>query len=571
MPSIAKFFGRTGTRSKYGKTPERKLPAEVEQSVEIVEEDVDKDKKDKDKVEKDVESAEDKKEVEKAGAPVDKKGKTVVKKNIASDKTGTGASSSASGFFSRLWATVITHQMHAVTFTDNVSFVPNALPLFTLCNIFFELVGRSNWIEKHETTFNPYAAATAICYLYYIQILRAKEAAGALIGEETSILNRFRKCFPEEKIDIPGVFVPYFESIVATEPADNKYPWIVPHYGSLEHLTGMNEFHRETNLNYLRPMIPLMLANLLTFACTAPTDLDAHIVEETFLPVNLHPNANANQVRVYNQNFDFSPAVVGPPVQGAAAFTEQMRVFITGGMNVRFAFYNENYAAAHTAIRRTNFFGTIGVDVGSTHNLRFPQGGNALESRNFSSLENFLYLQKSKSGHWADYIFTQLSIAAKHCTENRNLSEIATTGGMESTILCHLRTFQSINHNGANRFTFENADLGIADSSHVHWFRNDLMRNLTGRFETSRADVERNEELQAFALGINARLPIHNSTFNTQGSFFNHAQNANGPEDAMKYSEHGDAADTVRGPVHMYEGWEQNVVRPGFLNKPVGM
>jgi len=252
--------------------------------------------------------------------------------------------------------------------------------------------------------------------------------------------------------------------------------------------------------------------------------------------------------------------------------TDAMRVFHTGGMSIPFQFFNDNAAAAHKHLRRTNFVGTIGIDVAATAGMRAPNNGpNLNETRSFASLENFLFIQKSKSGHWADYLFKQLSIAAKHSTGNKNLSEIATTGGMESTIYCSLRTFGIHNHNGANHYTYADPSLNIADSSHVRWFRNDLFRDLTGRFETSRADVDRNEELQAFVFGINATLPIHNATRNVSGSFFDQATNANGVADAMLYSEHGERETTVRGPVHMYSGWEQNVIRPGFLNKPAGM
>jgi len=265
------------------------------------------------------------------------------------------------------------------------------------------------------------------------------------------------------------------------------------------------------------------------------------------------------------------------PPAAAAAMTDAMRVFHTGGMTVPFQFFNDNAAAAHKHLRRTNFVGETGIDVGATSALTLPNGGRLptgntlLETRSFTSLENFLFIQKSKTGHWADYIFKQLSIAAKHSTGNKNLSEIATTGGMESTIFCSLRTFNSHNHNGANHYTFADPSCNIADSAAVRWFRNDIFNNLTGRFETSRADVERNEELQAFVFGINATLPIHNATRNVSGSFFTQATNAGGNADAMLYSEHGERETTVRGPVNMYSGWEQNVIRPGFLNKPTGM
>lgn len=572
MPSFAKFFGRTGTRSKYGKTPERALPSARTEATEIEDENAEQDKKKDAAVDEQVEEAEDKKKVETAGAMTKLKGKKTVKKNIASNVEGTSTSASASDMFSLFWATVTTHYMHALTFNDKVWFVPNALPLFTISEIFFRLVGSTNWIAKHEPTFNPYACHVAICYVYYIQILRAREAAGALTGNETSILTRFRKAFPEEKIDIPGVFVPYLESIVATEPSDNKYPWIVPYYGDLDGLTDFQEFRNNANLNYMRPAIPLLLANLATFAATAPTDLDAHMNDNQQYEPVIFNRANASgTTRIYNHDYDFQSGAA--PGNAPHAWDDRYKLFLTGGQNVPFGFYNDNYAAAHKHIRRQAFLDRqTGISFGATNNLTYPSGGanNLQETINVHTLETFLVAEKTRSLHWADYIFDQLSIASKHSKFTRNLSQIATTGGMESTIYCNLRTYTPHNHNGANRYTYENDHMGIANAAGISWYNGDHLNRLTARFQTSRADVEREEELQGFSFGINATMPFHGAARNVSGSFYTHATNANGAADAMVYSEQGDEADTVRGPVDMYSGWEKNVIRPAFLTKPEG-
>jgi hypothetical protein len=569
--SRAKFFGRTGTRSKFGKTPERALPDPKEESTSIEDQDPNAEKKEKEKTDAEIESSEDKTEQEKSGASTSKKGKTVVRKNIASDKVGTSSKSNVADIFTTFWATVLPHSLIPVTFSDHVWFVPNAIGLITICNIFFPLVGRSNWIDKHEPTFIPYAAATAICYLYYIQILRAKEAAGALDGNETSILTRFRKCFPEEKIIIPGIFVPFFESIVSTEPSDNKYPWIVPHYGDLTSFTGFDHFHDAGAINFIRPLVPLMLANLASFGAVAPANLAGRMVNgEVYHPIDLHPANGANNRRTLNQVFDFSVAAGPVP----AVMTDEMAVFAMSGMNVPFEFFNDNVAAAQRHLRRSNFFGARGIDFSVINGQTFD-GQNLNQTRNCNTIETFLVAEKNKSLHWADFIFDQLAIAAKHSNGNRNLSEIATTGGMESTVLCSLRTGTRHAINAVNRYVYADTHLGVANSAGVDWYMTRQLSDLTGYFATSRADIERNEELQAFAFGINAIPPIDGVNRRTDGyvsgSFFTHAINAGGAEDAMVYAEHGNDSDTVPGAVDMYQGWEQNIIRPHFLNKPTGM
>jgi len=253
------------------------------------------------------------------------------------------------------------------------------------------------------------------------------------------------------------------------------------------------------------------------------------------------------------------------------AIGDRARLFLNGGMSLRFQFYNDNVQTALLTLQRTNFFGAEGIDISANNNSSYPRTAtNIPEIGNFSTLENFLFLQKSKSGHWADYLFEQLEIASKHGIGNKNLSEVASTGGMESTIICQLKRFTAINHNGANHYTYADSYLGLTTFRHLVWYDDHRYENLTASFKTSRADIEKPEEYQAFTFGINATLPFHGATSNAQGSLFSHAANANGDPDAMTYSEQGSESTQTQGPVNMYSGWMPNVVRPMFINKPVG-
>nr|QLC36760.1 capsid protein [Sarcosphaera coronaria partitivirus] len=576
----AAFFGRKGTRSKYGQTPDRNLPPVKEESKTIEVDDSTTEQKKDESVDNAIDATTGRKDAEGSGAPATSKGKTVVKGNIASSKQKTSTKTTHSNVFDVFWSTIKTHAMHAVTFTDRVEFVPNCIPLTILCNDYFELVGRSNWIEKHELAFNPYAAGVALHYLYYIQILRAREAAGALTGNETSVLTRFRKAFPEEKINIPGLFVPYFESIIATEPSDDKYPWIVPSYGTLEHLTPANlpatgpfeHFHEGESLNYQRPMIPAMLAILCSFGATTRNDLNNHLEDGVFTPVEFDLAHTGAATRIFGQNIDMHDTAANTP----RPITPRARIFFTGGMSLRFQFYNSNVDTALTTFQRSNFFGREGIDISAIPGQNYPRTRTPItETGNFSTLENFLFLNKAKTAHWADYLFEQLTIASKHGIGNKNLSEIATTGGMESTIACTLKRYSSIRFTPpagapADYYVYENSYLGITNFNELTWYDDHRYQNLTASFKTSRADIDRNEELQAFTFGINATLPFYGAERNASGSLFEHAAAAPNT-DAMTYSEQGSEATTAPGPVNMYAGWMNNIVRSQFINKPVGM
>jgi len=312
----------------------------------------------------------------------------------------------------------------------------------------------------------------------------------------------------------------------------------------------------------MRPMIPLLLANLATFACETHTNLQLRKDRENvFKFVNLHPAAGpANAIRLFNQNFDMTAAT-------AVAAGDPINVIRMGGLSVPFQFNNDNSDYAYDYLRRTNFLGSRGINVAIKNGMSTQAGLAMDQTRNCSSIDSFLFLDKDKNGHWADYLFDQLAIAAKHFDGNANLSQLPVTGGMESTIICNLRTPTA----QANNYVYADERLGSTTTDHYDLGQAGFFKELSASFWTPRADIEREEELQAFAIGINATAPIHGSNLLTSGHFFANAGTGATAAEATVISRTGHPELTVRGQVEMYQGWESLFVRKCFRNKPVNV
>jgi len=77
-----------------------------------------------------------------------------------------------------------------------------------------------------------FSLATRLYYatMFYIQILKAKEAAGKLTRSESTWFRSFKRVFPLESLPIAGPMVPYFSNIVSVKPNDDKYDFIYPDY-----------------------------------------------------------------------------------------------------------------------------------------------------------------------------------------------------------------------------------------------------------------------------------------------------------------------------------------------------
>lgn len=567
MSFLLSGFRRKGTRANF-KDNKAILPNVQEERTHVEHSTKVEEGKERREVDKEVDKHEDRDEQaddrDKPTSSSKDKGK--VKDNVAVGRSGTTNLTSVNEVFAKFWSGSKHYHMKPLTFSSASWFVPNALPLIVLCNIAIPLVARTKWILQEERTFLPYAVATALCYVYYIRILQAKEAAGELTGRESSALTRFRKMVKEEKVIIPGPFVPFFYNIVATQLEDRKYDWVIPHYGDLADFAVADPRNPSypdsfSDVNYLRPIIPHMLAMLSSFGSYQTTgngNITTRVDDELiFTPVDIDGTANRT---IFGRATDFTTA---------NTMANPNRHFMSCGTTVPFQFWNENYPDALNHLRRSKFFGTrsganssTGIDIAVTTGRTLPNNVGAITVKDCHLIDNFLFLEKDKNAAWSSYIFDQLAVFAKHFKGNKNLSELPTTGGMETSIICQLRTPTA----HTNGYVYDSNNLGITGGDTQRWYM-DRFDNMNGYFRSTRADITREEELQAITFAPNALPPIHNANRSLfrGGDYFDHINGANVATDLLEI---GDPSNEVKGYVEMYQGWSSDVVRQLFIAKP---
>nr|QLC36762.1 capsid protein [Sarcosphaera coronaria partitivirus] len=520
------FFGKRGTSTKFsidkGKSKEVNLPGAKDHEY-PKEETKDKDtrKKDDIKEQEDIDNRVegDNKRDKKADRPElasDKKGDKTVKNNEALTSNKTVTQASPEGIYSLFWNNKLTYNLRAKQYSKTATFLPNAMALQELLYQAAPIVGRSKYIQKHEPTYNEYAVSVGYFILFYVQILRAKQAASNLDGIESNLLTRLFKMHPEESIPIAEHLFPFFNTIVSTELEDRRYSWICPDYqmgGENIGARTLLEFTASHGRHFIQPQIPHMLAILASFGAMDETEMIAAI--DTAGTFRVRP-LGANDTffgRTGAGRLDFT--------DGNGAADENHLILATCGLSYPFRFFNQNANDARLRIRETDFYGTKGV------NFKFEQIGTEYTETAFdntklmTTIDNFLNMEKSKNLKWFGYLKEQMAIYSKCFNTQYNLSQVGTTGGLESSVVMHLRTETA--HTGG-RFLYDNLNLGIEHPNQISWYPR-RFQNMTAHASTSRAGVDRNEELQALTFATNSTPPINGLTLNQfrRGKYFDHS------------------------------------------------
>jgi hypothetical protein len=440
-------------------------------------------------------------------------------------------------------------------------------------------VARSNWIQKYEFTFNPYAVITGYLYIQQIQIGRAKKAAMDLKGREVSAIKRFESYNPFESIPIPDFLVPYYESIVATQMSDNKFSWIVPTWGfddqavppvSWPSYAGFNSMTAVTFADFIRPNIPFMLSNLATFGAETGTGIFRHFdPERQFSPITMddggNPPVRRAAARFMNANHNL----------GNAAGHSMSDFLNTCGVSAPFQFWNDNMREAQTYMKTSNFFIPGGIDtvLSTTTDLAAGAaytnpvtGANMRQTKAITDIDEYLYIGKENNPLWFSYIREQMAIFCKHYPRDlKTLADIAVIGGMESTIKGQLKTTYSTTVAPAPT-SYVHTDYHIGRNNNIAKFYPRVFEPLKASFATPRVDIEREEALQAITFAINSDPPVlqaNNNESIRRGKIFDYDY---GSDLHMKLRI-GDMELTTPGTIPMFGDWN-DYVRDDFESKP---
>jgi hypothetical protein len=375
-------------------------------------------------------------------------------------------------------------------------YVPSSLPLFSLLEAAEDRVNLTKHISQHEPTYVPYAVKVYYAIMYYIQILRARRDSGTIEGYENTLLKRFEVKFPMQSLPCAQIVFGYYNTIIATELAEAKYDWIAP-YIAIENLapaqprrtTAYGDISITNGATHLQPPIPHMIAILNTFIHHSPTTIANHMIGgDTYHPVIIDNTAGtANNI--------FNKGMMSDRNQEL-----NLKVLMAStGLNTPMVFGNDNFETARRHAKRTDF----GRDINVVVNNASVAGARAGLTHAFSyaDLDDFLMMPKTSNLRSFGYLRDQAVIHARFFDKVYHFSDVQTTGGLETTVLAQLKVAVP----GTNDHHYPDVNIGIRDD--FAWYNNPL-RTLRSGFATNRAGLRRNEELQAFAYGTNAILPM---------------------------------------------------------------
>jgi len=177
-------------------------------------------------------------------------------------------------------------------------------------------------------------------------------------------------------------------------------------------------------------------------------------------------------------------------------------------------------------------------------------------------------MSKTHNPTWFRYIVENMDTFCKHFPNGvKTLADVPTSGGMENTIIGQLKFEQPL--------TPGNTDFVYADMTHgqaatvLPKYYPKHFNSIVGSFESLRGDLERSEQLQALALGINSNPPVSigaNATSMRSGKFFEQPLTR---DSQIMYI--GQRGEDTPGEVPMFQNFDVEYIRPRLSAKPVNM
>ncbi|QQO86654.1 capsid protein [Hygrophorus penarioides partitivirus 1] len=475
-----------------------------------------------------------------------------VKDNEPDTRGSTETAVRASMPFENFWALETGFDLEEVTFEKPNYWTPNALALFETLRASQRFTTDSRIINKHHPEYIEYAVACYYAMIFHIQILRAREAANRLTGEESSFLRRFRRKYPEESLPIAGQMFPVLSSIVSVLLPDPKFNWIVPQTApDMFNNTTITTISQAVTAHeggpFLQPHFPMMIAILRESIAVARAQTltdGSHYTEEEYYVTNTFNDTTA--VQIFGNNYRLN--------QTAAADANGFFNFL--GVSYPFNSDAEQLTQASKHWVRSSFNG-LGI--------RATGAGTT----DISSLEKFLLMPKSSDGDWFHQIINQATTHARFFKDGRTLSDLPTTGGNEVLVDTILRK-----NSDTGRIYHDTRHLGLILATGTNPWYPEHLRGLIAGFRTTRSAVQRAQILQALAFGTNAKLNIEINT-NRVGSGPNHRSGQYWEDASWNLEKYNDTTDAgnATSQAHgkpMFRGWETMIQEKFVLVKPEG-
>lgn len=344
--------------------------------------------------------------------------------------------------------------LKAWTVVDHISIPPviqpkksNYIPNYISASIIIEAIERCLDGNEELKWINPnYLSLPVRLYyavIWYLQILKAKEAAKKITKSESTWYRSFKRSYPLESLPIVGPLVPYFTNIVSVKPNDDKYDYVYPDYITSGGLTIKEGVPTVTPIYFLQPNV-LMLAEMLRqFATMTATDLSgqAHNADNYF------DNQGSYVPHRNGVNFRFAGIDYPSPLTPQTAMT-----MANSAIDKPMPETKDMMIRVHPYWRRSK-----ARDIPT-----------AQQSETFDSIASSLRM--TEDFEWFEDCIQMAAIQCKFFSDSTNLSQIPSTGGSEALVTCHI-TSPTDEYVGTEQ-----------------WYP-EFWRNLKATFQTTRADT----------------------------------------------------------------------------------
>nr|QLC36767.1 capsid protein [Sarcosphaera coronaria partitivirus] len=480
---------------------------------------------------------------------------------------GTSSAVSSSAMFNRFWKLRLTDDLDEEIFSGINSYIPNTLAMFAILRE-SGMYAYDNYVMlKRHPDYLDYAVVCYYSIIFYIQILRAQQAAGKLSGGDRSFLNRFKDKFPYESLPVSSILFPFFSTIVATLPTDVKYDWIIPTYAA-------DMFKRSYSGNFttgdggcfIQPQVPYMLRILRqsftrTTISAISTDSDdyfddqeryiTHAFADDAVVTFCGATIRQNTARTDDRNTVFSACGVRHPFFANINQLTSAAPFMRRSKFNSFPYVTVN---DHDGMR----VDSLTPDNGTTWNANARQTGTG-------HLDEFLEMGKFADTEFFFELVRQASLHARFFEESKSLSDVPTTSGNEPLIGCKFRKVTNGRH-----VSDVDTHLGLqaAAATTPHWYPS-TFEGYVGSFYTSRAGVSRQETLQAMSFGTQGSINVTYTGGHRVGDGPSFLIGDYWANKQWTYSRFRDM-NLSRNGVEMFKGWNTMFQEDAALEKPTG-
>lgn len=179
----------------------------------------------------------------------------------------------AGGAFIKAW-TIVDHVVVSPVIQPKKSwFYPNYIAGSMILDAMDRSIDGNQELTWIAPNYFSLATRTYYAVMFYIQILKAKEAAGKLDRTEGTWFRSFKRVFPLESLPIAGPIIPFFSNIVSVKPNDDKYDFIYPTYPINQGLEVEKGIPKITDPYFIMPNVTILTEFLLKFSTMTSAQL----------------------------------------------------------------------------------------------------------------------------------------------------------------------------------------------------------------------------------------------------------------------------------------------------------